>query len=126
MLPNPLHPAVVHFPIVFMFLLPISAGVALWAIRRGANPLKAWAVPVAFAARAVPSSPSGCASRWKATGCSCRAGLRGRRPRWPPDPPHRTQHRSSHMGAPDFANLPHIGEAIKRIHRNESVSYLFD
>ena len=50
MLPNPLHPAVVHFPIVFMFLLPISAGVALWAIRRGANPLKAWAVPVAFAA----------------------------------------------------------------------------
>ena len=49
MLPNPLHPAVVHFPIVFMFLLPISAGVALWAIRRGANPLKAWAVPVAFA-----------------------------------------------------------------------------
>ena len=70
MLPNPLHPAVVHFPIVFMFLLPISAGVALWAIRRGANPLKAWAVPVAFAARAVPSSPSGCASRWKAIGAT--------------------------------------------------------
>lgn len=49
MVPNPLHPAVVHFPIVLMFLLPISAGVALWAIRRGANPLKAWAVPMAFA-----------------------------------------------------------------------------
>ena len=34
MLPNPLHPAVVHFPIVLMFLLPISAGVALWALFR--------------------------------------------------------------------------------------------
>lgn len=49
MLPNPLHPAVVHFPIVLMFLLPISAGVALWAIRRGARPMTAWAVPAAFA-----------------------------------------------------------------------------
>jgi uncharacterized membrane protein len=49
MLPNPLHPAVVHFPIVLMFLLPISAGVALWAIRRGVKPMMAWAVPAAFA-----------------------------------------------------------------------------
>jgi uncharacterized membrane protein len=49
MLPNPLHPAIVHFPIVLMFLLPISAGVALWAIRRGVKPLMAWAVPAAFA-----------------------------------------------------------------------------
>lgn len=49
MLPDPLHPAVVHFPIVLMFLVPISAGVALWAIRRGTNAMRAWAVPAAFA-----------------------------------------------------------------------------
>jgi uncharacterized membrane protein len=49
MLPNPLHPAVVHFPIVLMFLVPIAAVGALWAIRRGAKPLKAWSIAVAFA-----------------------------------------------------------------------------
>jgi uncharacterized membrane protein len=49
MLPAPLHPVVVHFPMVFVVLLPIFAAVALWAIRRGAAPLKAWAVPAAFA-----------------------------------------------------------------------------
>jgi uncharacterized membrane protein len=43
----PLHPLVVHFPIVLAVLLPISAGVALWAIRKGATPRKAWAVPLA-------------------------------------------------------------------------------
>jgi hypothetical protein len=49
MLPEPLHPAVVHFPMAFAVLLPISMLVALWAIRRGAQPLKAWAVPLALA-----------------------------------------------------------------------------
>ncbi len=49
MLPNPLHPALVHFPIVLMVLLPIAAMVALWAIRRGAQPTKAWLVPTALA-----------------------------------------------------------------------------
>lgn len=49
MLPDPLHPAVVHFPMALAALLPLSALVALWAIRRGARPLHAWAVPVAFA-----------------------------------------------------------------------------
>lgn len=49
MLPNPLHPALVHFPIVLMVLLPISAAVALWAIRRGVQPTRAWLVPTAFA-----------------------------------------------------------------------------
>lgn len=49
-LPSPLHPAVVHFPIVLMILLPVAALGALWAIRRGAAPLKAWAIPVALAA----------------------------------------------------------------------------
>lgn len=49
MLPTPLHPAVVHFPIVFTVLLPIAALLALLAIRRGAAPLRAWAFPVALA-----------------------------------------------------------------------------
>lgn len=50
MLPEPLHPAVVHFPIVLSVLLPIFAAGALWAIHRGANARKAWALPLALAA----------------------------------------------------------------------------
>ena len=46
----PLHPLVVHFPIVLSVLLPISALVALWAIRRGTTARWAWALPVAVAA----------------------------------------------------------------------------
>lgn len=50
MLPEPLHPAVVHFPIVLTVLLPIFAAGALWAIHRGVKPTRAWAVPLALAA----------------------------------------------------------------------------
>ena len=50
MLPNPLHPAIVHFPIVFMFLVPVFAIAALWMIRRGAHPAKAWAFTVVMCA----------------------------------------------------------------------------
>lgn len=50
MLPDPLHPAVVHFPIVLTFLLPLVAFVALWRIRRGAPARRAWALTVAGAA----------------------------------------------------------------------------
>lgn len=50
MLGMPLHPLVVHFPIVLAVLLPIFAAVALWAIRRGTTPRRAWALPVAGAA----------------------------------------------------------------------------
>lgn len=49
MLPEPLHPAVVHVPLALAVLLPISALVALWAMRRGARALHAWMVPVALA-----------------------------------------------------------------------------
>jgi uncharacterized membrane protein len=56
MIPNPLHAAVVHFPIVLMVLMPIVALVALWIIRRGAVPRKAWVVPVATAAALTLSS----------------------------------------------------------------------
>ena len=45
----PLHPLVVHFPIVLAVLLPISAIVALWAIGKGTTARRAWAVPVALA-----------------------------------------------------------------------------
>lgn len=46
MLPNPLHPAVVHFPIAFAYLLPLVALAALWQIRRSGNARAAW-IPVA-------------------------------------------------------------------------------
>jgi uncharacterized membrane protein len=49
MLPNPLHPAVVHFPIVFVVILPIFAAGALWAIRRGTLPRRAWSIPLLIA-----------------------------------------------------------------------------
>lgn len=42
MLPDPLHPAVVHFPVVLAVLLPIAAGFGLLAIRRGTAPRSAW------------------------------------------------------------------------------------
>lgn len=50
MLPDPLHPAVVHFPIVLAVLLPIFAVGALIAIHRGVPAMKGWALPVALAA----------------------------------------------------------------------------
>lgn len=49
MLPDPLHPAIVHFPVVLAFLLPFFAAGAVWAIRRGARPRRAWSLPVAVA-----------------------------------------------------------------------------
>jgi uncharacterized membrane protein len=56
MLPDPLHPAIVHFPVVLAFLLPISAVVAIWTIRRGAKVTRAWLVPLALAAGLALSS----------------------------------------------------------------------
>jgi Predicted membrane protein len=49
MLPNPLHPAVVHFPVVLAFLLPVAAVVAIWTIRNGSRVSRAWLVPLAVA-----------------------------------------------------------------------------
>ncbi|HJS48553.1 MAG TPA: DUF2231 domain-containing protein, partial [Gemmatimonadales bacterium] len=42
MLPDPLHPAVVHFPIVLGTLLPLVALLGLLAIARGTAPRRAW------------------------------------------------------------------------------------
>jgi uncharacterized membrane protein len=44
----PLHPSIVHFPIVLAILLPVFAVGGLWIIRRGARPLRVWAVPLAI------------------------------------------------------------------------------
>ncbi|MBW2290181.1 MAG: hypothetical protein JRG80_21335 [Deltaproteobacteria bacterium] len=41
-MPEPLHPAVVHFPIVFAFLSPVAAMITLWAIRSGRLTTRAW------------------------------------------------------------------------------------
>lgn len=48
MLPEPLHPAIVHFPLVFALVLPILAIGALWRIHDGA-PVRTWGT-VAFLA----------------------------------------------------------------------------
>lgn len=56
MIPDPLHPAVVHFPIVFVFLLPAIALGVLWAIRRGTAPRRAWLAVVVVAGLLTASS----------------------------------------------------------------------
>jgi hypothetical protein len=48
LIPSPLHPAVVHLPIAFAVLAPVFAVGALWAIRRGARPLRAWGIATAM------------------------------------------------------------------------------
>ena len=46
--PNPLHPAVVHLPIALTVMLPLFAVGALVAIRRGARPIRAWGLATAL------------------------------------------------------------------------------
>jgi uncharacterized membrane protein len=50
MIPEPLHPAVVHFPIVLAMLAPFFALGALWAMRRGVATRKAWGLATAVLA----------------------------------------------------------------------------
>lgn len=56
MLPDPLHPMIVHFPIVLVILLPLAAIGALWLIRRGTSVRKAWVLPVGLATALAVSS----------------------------------------------------------------------
>ena len=56
MLPDPIHPFVVHFPIVLSVALPISALWALWTIAGGAPHRKAWLLPFIMAALLTASS----------------------------------------------------------------------
>ena len=46
LIPNPLHPAVVHLPVAIAVLVPIVAVTALVFIRRGARARTAWGVTV--------------------------------------------------------------------------------
>ena len=56
MLPNPIHPLVVHFPLVLVVLLPLFAAGTLWVIRRGARARRAWLLPVALAGAVTASA----------------------------------------------------------------------
>lgn len=56
MLPEPLHPAIVHFPLVLVVLVPLFALGALVAIRRGSDSVNAWGLVVGLAALLVVSS----------------------------------------------------------------------
>jgi uncharacterized membrane protein len=56
MLPSPLHPAIVHFPIVLMFLLPLAVFGALWAIHRGSPAGRAWWLPLITAGAVAASA----------------------------------------------------------------------
>lgn len=48
LIPDPLHPAVVHFPIALAVMVPVFAVGALIAIRRQARPSRVWSVVVAL------------------------------------------------------------------------------
>lgn len=56
MLPDPLHPAVVHLPIALAVLMPLLAAVAIAAIARGFAPARAWWAAVALQALLVGSA----------------------------------------------------------------------
>ena len=56
MIPEPIHPAIVHFPIVLVVLLPLAAAIALISIKRGAEVRAAWLPVVGIAAALVASS----------------------------------------------------------------------
>lgn len=49
MIPNPLHPAIVHFPVVFAVLLPLATIIALFLIARGGRFRRMWTLPALFA-----------------------------------------------------------------------------
>jgi uncharacterized membrane protein len=55
MLPDPLHPAVVHFPVVLAVLMPLVLLVTVVAIRRNGR-TRLWIIPVTLAAMLAASS----------------------------------------------------------------------
>ncbi len=56
LLPNPLHPAVVHLPVALAVLVPLVAAGSLWMIRHGSAPRVAWGVATAALAALVGSA----------------------------------------------------------------------
>lgn len=55
LIPDPLHPAVVHLPIALAVLVPLFAVGALLYIRRGARPRTAWGITVGVLAALLAS-----------------------------------------------------------------------
>lgn len=55
-MPNPLHPSVVHFPVVFGVLLPVVAVVAYWVTRRAPAARGPWLTLAAVSLALVISS----------------------------------------------------------------------
>jgi len=49
MIPDPLHPALVHFPIVLALILPFVIAAVFVAVKRGTSPTTAWLAAVAVA-----------------------------------------------------------------------------
>lgn len=56
MIPEPLHPSVVHFPVVFGLFLPLFALYALWSARGGGDQRRAWRPVVLLSALLALSS----------------------------------------------------------------------
>ncbi len=56
MIPEPLHPAVVHFPIVLAVLLPPVTALAAWAIRSDRLPRRGWLAVLVLQALLVASA----------------------------------------------------------------------
>jgi uncharacterized membrane protein len=56
MMPDPLHPAVVHLPIALSILIPVFAVLAILAIHRGLLPARSWAAVVLLQAMLVGST----------------------------------------------------------------------
>lgn len=56
MLPDPIHPLIVHFPVVLAILVPLAALWALVAARRAPSSRRAWLAVVALAAVLVGST----------------------------------------------------------------------
>lgn len=56
MLPDPLHPALVHFPLALAGLIPLFVIGAMFAIRRGVAARRAWSLVVAMMALLAVSS----------------------------------------------------------------------
>ena len=55
MLPDPLHPAVVHLPIALAVIIPVFALLGIWLIHRGILPARSWVLIVVLQAMLVGS-----------------------------------------------------------------------
>ena len=56
MIPNPLHPAMVHFPIVLALVLPLVVAATFVALKRGAQPRTTWLPVVGVGALLIVST----------------------------------------------------------------------